>query len=166
MTRYRDLAVRTGRTVLDADGNPRTERTIEPRRVAVFRQVPDEVTLALADFLDARNLGRGLTVDGQRYTLDYLSVTTGGPRRGFSVYYLTGRSVVRISNHWSVSRGHPRSRLLNCGQIDSAWWEIDNRTVETVPVTYRSGRYPWQTLAGVCGKTVLNQTVPHWRTPR
>lgn len=137
---------------------------LEEINVTTFRQIDDDLATELMRFTDRRNLGRTVTIDGRDYTLDHISHSTRFMSRSLSVYFTVARSVVRISDHWSESNGHPRSQKLNCGRIDQTYWVIDNDPARPlVESTYLAGKYPHKLLAGIAGKSVLNQTVDHWK---
>ncbi|MSS45276.1 hypothetical protein FYJ43_04290 [Cutibacterium sp. WCA-380-WT-3A] len=134
--------------------------------VATFTQIDNALARTLLAFVDRRNIGKAITIDETNYVLDYISQSTNASRhsRGLSVYFTVRRSVIRISDHWSESHGYPASRKLNCGAIDTAYWVINNDPAHgTISSTYHAGKHPHRLLAGICGKTVLNTTVNHWR---
>lgn len=131
-----------------------------------WRAVPDDLARALLEFANHRNLGKTLEVEGATYVLDYISRSSSSfhVSRGLSVYYRTKRSVIRISDHWTASRGFPRSRKLNCGPIDRYWWYVKNRPGESISFAgLGAGKYPFRMIAGIAGLAVLNKSCPHWR---
>lgn len=133
--------------------------------VVRWKPVPYELVETLLAFVHANNVGKAIAVDGVEYVLDHISHNTNAfwRSRGLSVYYRVGRSVIRISDHWSKTNHHPRSRKLNCGAIAGAWWELaDTTATQPHAFSYRSGKYPWKLLAGKAGLSKLNKSVDHW----
>lgn len=136
---------------------------IEERPVVTFKQIDDDLARTLMGFVHGRNLGKSITVGGKEYTLDHISYSKRRFGRGISVYFTVDRSVIRISDHWSESNGHARSRKLNCGQVADAYWTIENDADRPLlEWDYRAGRFPHRVLAGRAGKSVLNKSVDHW----
>lgn len=115
-------------------------------------------------------IGKSIELYGETYTLDYVSQshTTyySQPQRSLSVYFRVGRSVVRISDHWASSRHHPRSKKLNCTDIDGHEWHIDNKAPAFSFHGLGCGKYSWVLLAGRASLVQLNRTCKHWRTDR
>ncbi|MGO1524184.1 MAG: hypothetical protein ACTHV8_10920 [Nesterenkonia sp.] len=153
------------------DEDDRSIREIRETPVVTFHPVSDDITQSLIGFLadgGRRNLGKSIEIDGRVYTLDYLSIGSNWVwrSRSFSAYFTVGRSVIRISDHWSES-GFNRSRKMNCDQIGDAYWVLSQKIDTRHMVTYRCGKYPWVVAAGIAGKSVLNKSVDHWseRTP-
>jgi len=136
--------------------------------MATFTEIPADIANQLVAFIDRRNLGRAIEIDGTSYTLDFISHNTNAffQSRGLSVYFRAGRSVIRISDHWSSSTGFERSRKLNCGSISGKQWNIDNRSGRKVFCPKYAGRFPFEMLAGRCGLTVLNRECDHWKDAR
>lgn len=132
--------------------------------MATFHEIPHDLARQLVDFIDRRNLGKSVTIDGVDYTLDFISHNTSAffRSRGLSVYFRTGRSVIRISDHWSRSSHFERSRKLNCGSISGKTWEIENKSGRKVQCARYAGRFPFEMLAGRCGLSVLNRECDHW----
>ena len=95
-----------------------------------FKEIPDAQARLLLDFAERKNIGKSLDIEGVEFNLDAIFLNSSGfwRSRGLSIYFRTGRSVVRISDHWSESKHHDRSRKLNCGPLGShdAVWAIDN----------------------------------------
>ena len=151
-------------TAVDADGD--TYKTMESHEAPVitFKPISDEIALQLIAFVNQRNLGKSITIDGKTYTLDHISIGKSAfwKSRSYSVYFRVGRSVVRISDHWSETTHHPRSQKLNCGAIRSAYWVLADKSRQTLESTYQSGQYPWALKAGIAGLTALNKSVDHW----
>lgn len=131
---------------------------------ATFRQIPAKLATQLLDFVHQRNIGKSVNIDGQRYTLDHISKNSSKFYRGrsLSIYFRTGRSVIRISDHWSQSNGNDRSVKLNCRFIDEHWWAIDNDGSAPLSFGRYTSRFPWRMLAGKCGLSTLNKTCDHW----
>lgn len=131
-----------------------------------FTEIDDRITVALLQFAERKHVGKPITIDGVDYTLDGIFHSTSQffRSRGLSIYFRTGRSIVRISDHWSRSNHHPRSRKFNCGPLGgyAAWWVIDNRSPARVSFDRYAGKYPWTMLAGRAGLTAVNKSVPHW----
>lgn len=162
----RILSVKTNEIDYDEWGNPYFVREFQEREVAVFKEIDSNLAYTLLNFASYKNLGKTIDINGVNYTLDYISMHRRGfgGSRGLSVYFTVGRSVIRISDHWSKTNHHPRSRKFNCRQIDSAWWELDDKSKDTIEFSKLSaGKYPWVLKAGICGKSKLNKTVPHWK---
>lgn len=133
--------------------------------MAKFREIPTAVARELIGFIDRRNIGKSLEIDGVSYTLDYISHNSSAfwRSRGLSVYFRTRRSVIRISDHWSSSNGFERSRKLNCGPISGKTWVIDNTSRTRLACFKYAGRFPFEMLAGICGLSVLNRECDHWQ---
>lgn len=148
---------------------------MSPSNGVRFRPISKELTHALLAFASNKNLGQTIEIGGETYTLDYLSVGRSSywRSRSASVYYRVGRSVVRISDHWSAMREHPRSQKLNCGCIGggydeetntykpSAYWELHGAQ-EVEHWALYAGRYPWRMFGGRAGLSVLNRGTTHW----
>ena len=120
---------------------------------AEFRPLDRAVAKVLVEFASGRRVGKTITVEGQDYTLTHISESYNAfwHSRGLSVYYRRGRSVVRISDHWSRSRHHQRSRKLNCGPIATCFWTIADNADTLFETYHRSGRYPRRMMGGVLG---------------
>lgn len=133
--------------------------------MATFKQIPADLARHLISFVDRRNLGKSIDIGGKAYTLDHISHNTSAfwRSRGLSVYFRTGRSVIRLSDHWSKSNGFERSRKLNCGLISGQDWQIENRDMNKLYCEKYAGRFPFEMLAGKCGLSKLNKTCEHWR---
>ena len=135
--------------------------------VVTFREVDDSLAQSLLAFATRKNIGQGLEIDGVDYTLDgiFQSSSAFWRSRGLSIYYRTGRSIIRISDHWSRSNHHARSRKFNCGCIGghNALWCIDNKSPARLSLDRWGGKYPWLMLAGRAGLIQLNKSVPHWK---
>lgn len=129
-----------------------------------FRPIPDTIANQLLEFATRPRIGKSIDIEGETYTLDYISQNSNRffQSRGMSVYYRVGRSVVRISDHWSASNHHPRSRKLNCGSISGQFWGIDNSSANTLSWGRYAGQYAWVMLAGRAGLSRLNKTCDHW----
>lgn len=143
-----------------------------------FKSISSDLAAKLLDFATYGKIGQSLSIDGVEYRLDFISI--GKNRfwrsRSASVYFRTGRSVIRISDHWSANPARPRSRKANCGEIGGKWewdedgsdqhwktgatWVID--TADSVDWGRYAGRYPWVMHAGKAGLSVLNKSVDHW----
>lgn len=133
---------------------------------ANFKQIDDALANQLLAFVRTNNIGKSITIDGKIYTLDHISQSSSQffQSRSISIYFRTGRSIIRISDHWSRSNHHPKSRKFNCGSLGGHFcqWVIDDKTPTTLDCTYRCGKFAHKMLAGICGLTVLNKTAPHW----
>lgn len=131
---------------------------------ATFKQIPNDLANKLLAFVDRRNLGKSTEIDGVSYTLDHISQNSSKfwKSRGLSVYFRAGRSVIRISDHWSKSTGNDRSRKLNCGFIGDCQWFIDNDGGAPLSLDKYAGKFPWKMLAGKCSLATLNKTCDHW----
>lgn len=129
-----------------------------------FKQIPDSVAMQLLEFATRPRIGKSIEIEGEIYTLDFISQNSNRffQSRGLSIYYRVGRSVVRISDHWSQSNHKPRSRKLNCGSISGQSWGIDNASPDTLCWGRYAGQYPWVMLAGRAGLARLNKTCEHW----
>lgn len=130
---------------------------------ATFKPVSRDIAQRLADFICSKNVGKSVAINGETYRLDYISRNSSQffRSRGLSAYFRVGRSVVRISDHWSKSKGHERSRKLNCVSISGKQWELAGRS-EKIYLSWQSGKYPWVLLAGRCGLSSLNKTCDHF----
>lgn len=138
--------------------------TFLPTPVVNFRPVPEKLTRQLLNFVQTKNLGKSITIDGTEYTLDYISESHRKTSRGLSIYFRVERSILRISDHWSQTAGNPRSRKLNCGRIDTAYWALDNHPAsQPLTFTWHAGKYPWRVMAGKAGLSILNKSVTHWK---
>ena len=130
---------------------------------AKFKPIPRETADRLIGFIDRRNLGKSVEIDGKTYTLDFISHNSSAffKSRGLSVYFRVNRSIVRISDHWAASVGNDRSRKLNCGSISGKCWVMDG-VCERLSCSTYAGKYPFVMLAGICGLTALNKTCDHF----
>lgn len=130
---------------------------------ATFKPLPRHIAQALADFITVKNLNQSVEIDSKAYTLVFISHNTSAfwRSRGLSAYFKTGRSIVRVSDHWAASEGYDRSRKLNCGSISGKKWVLTGKA-EKVSATWRAGKYPWELLAGTCGLSSLNKTCDHF----
>lgn len=131
--------------------------------IAKFKPIDPALARALLEFVDRRNLGKTVEIDGQDYVLSYISQNSNAffQSRGLSIYFKTARSIIRISDHWSKSLGNDRSRKLNCGSISGKTWILDGAT-DRISFDRYAGKYPWVMLAGRCGLASLNKTCDHW----
>lgn len=130
-----------------------------------FKEVDQSLARRLLAFVSARNEGRTIVIDGEAYTLDYISwgVNPLLRSRGLSIYFRVGADVIRISDHWAASNHHDRSRKLNCGRIDRHIWRIDNTSTDTLSCAWRAGRFPWIMLAGRASVADLTAAgCDHW----
>lgn len=149
-----------------------------------FAPVPAATTRKLLDFAQRNNLGKTIEIDGETYVLDHMSIGKSAffRSRSCSIYYKVGRSIIRISDHWSHTPDRPRSRKLNCGQIGgkfvpsfdedgyyerSQWktgsvWALP-AGMERIQWTRYAGKYPWELYAGRAGLVKLNKSVDHWK---
>lgn len=130
---------------------------------AKFKPIDPVLAQKLLAFVDRRNLEKAVEIDGTTYTLVYISQNSSAffQSRGLSVYFKTGRSIIRISDHWAKSVGNDKSRKLNCGSISGKTWIMDGET-QRISFDKYSGKYPWVMLAGKCGLTSLNKTCDHF----
>lgn len=144
-----------------------------------FQPIDKNLAYELLDFATHGKIGQSLTIDNVTYKLDHISIGTSQfwRSRSASVYYRTGRSVIRISDHWSANPSRPRSRKANCGEIGGKWewsedgsdqfwksgatWTID--TSESLEWSRYTRKYPWVMHAGKAGLSVLNRSVSHWK---
>ena len=152
------------RPIFDKDGEHIDTEYVHVQTPPVqFTPINDpDLVAALLDFAMHKNIGKVITVQGTDYELDYISESHRPIGRGLSIYYRVGRSILRISDHWSRTQGYERSRKLNCGGIDTAWWELVGPAREYSFNRY-SGTYPWRMLAGKAGLGKLNKSVDHWK---
>lgn len=132
--------------------------------MATFKHIDSNLAKALIAFIDRRNLGKSVDVDGKSYRLDYISHNSSAywQSRGLSVYFRCGRSIIRISDHWSQSNGFDRSKKLNCGSISGKWWTIENAGAAKLYCSKYAGKFPFEMLAGICGLSALNKECDHW----
>lgn len=130
---------------------------------AIFQPIASALTLALLDFVGAKNLNKTVEIDGKSYTLVFISKNSSAffRSRGLSVYFKTGRSIIRISDHWAASVGNDKSRKLNCGGISGNRW-IMTKSAPRIYFGRFCGKYPWVMLAGKCGLRSLNRTCDHF----
>lgn len=143
-----------------------------------FQPIDSSLAEKLLDFATHGKVGQSIVIDGVEYRLDHISVGKNSfwRSRSASVYYRTGRSVIRISDHWSANPSRPRSRKANCGEIGAKWeWDEDHEdqvwksgatwlidTAKSVEWSRYAGRYPWVMHAGKAGLVALNKSVNHW----
>ena len=138
---------------------------------AYFKPLAPTIGRALVAFAYRRNLGKAVTIDGKRYTLRHLSIGKNAMfrSRGYSVYFERGRSVVRVSDHWSASRHSPRSGKLNCGFLRSCSWKILDRKGDRFEASgLECGKYAYTLLAGMCSlkSFTVNQAAVEARARR
>lgn len=121
---------------------------------ATFRPLDCVAAQALVSYAASkRNIGKILTLGGIDYHLDYVSRTSEAfwQSRGLSIYYQADNQIIRISDHWAESNGHPGSRKLNCGLIGSNLWRINNEPNDFIETKrFGAGRFPFRLLAGIC----------------
>ena len=75
--------------------------------------------------------------------------------RQISIYFRKkrGRSVIRISDHWSETTSHKRSRKLNAGYLNTCYWTANSGSKERDTFLFSglsAGSYDWVLLSGVC----------------
>ncbi len=75
--------------------------------------------------------------------------------RQMSIYFRKkrGRSVIRISDHWSESTSNPRSRKLNAGFLNSCYWTANWDWHKSDVFDFSglsAGKYAWRLLGGIC----------------
>ena len=94
-----------------------------------FKPIDSSLAEKLLDFATRDKVGQSIVVNGTWYRLDHISVGKNSfwRSRSASVYYRTGRSVVRISDHWSANPSRPRSRKANCGEIGDKWARAEDQ---------------------------------------
>ena len=133
--------------------------------VVKFKEINEELAYKLLNFVGKPNLGKSIVIDGETYTLDYISVNSNRyfKSRGFSVYFRHKKSIIRISDHWAKSNLHEKSRKLNCGFIDGHEWVIDNKKRSELKFRKYAGKYHWVLLAGKASLAVLNKDCDHWK---
>jgi hypothetical protein len=133
---------------------------------AHFKQIDDALANQLLAFVRTNNIGKSIAIDGKEYTLDHISQSSSQffQSRSISIYFRTSRSIIRISDHWTKSNHHQKSRKFNCGSLGGHFcqWVIDDKTPTALDCTYRCGKFAHKMLAGICGLAVLNKTAPHW----
>lgn len=130
---------------------------------AKFSPIRPELARELLTFVSAANVGKAIEIEGKTYRLDHISRNSSRffQSRGLSIYFRTGRSVIRISDHWGASVGNEKSRKLNCGSISGKFWTLAGPT-DRLSFDRWAGKYPWVMLAGICGLASLNKTCDHW----
>lgn len=147
----------------------------------VFKPVSRQLALQLIAAVRGKKVGTTIDIDGETYTYDYCSIKSAALHRGrgFSLYFKVGKSIIRISDHWTRSNGNDRSRKFNCGAIGSMivhtsdgdiewdenkpqYWVIDNDD-QPFESTYLSGRFPHRLLAGKASLAKLNKVCEHWK---
>ena len=131
--------------------------------IANFKPVSRDIAAELLDFVAAKNVGKSVVVDGEAYELVYISKNSSAfhKSRGLSVYFKSGKSIIRISDHWGSSEGYGKSRKLNCGLISGKDWRLVGKAEKVFCSTY-AGRFPFEMLAGKCGLSALNKTCEHF----
>ncbi len=102
--------------------------------------------------------------NGDIYEVLYISISKNSffKSRSASFYYRKkgGKSIIRISDHWSKSNNNDRSRKLNCGYISSCYWTINNKKDNEIFVHgFYSGKYPYKMLAGICYKNSFEKII-------
>ncbi|MFZ2871274.1 hypothetical protein [Zavarzinia sp.] len=132
---------------------------------AIFSPIPREIAQRLAEFASRRNLGKTVEVEGQSYTLDYISASSRQrlKSRGLSLYFRAAGHVIRISDHWAESEGNDGSRKLNCGSISGKRWRLGEQAEHIYYYGKGGRRFPFRLLAGRCSVAILNQTCDHWK---
>ncbi len=66
--------------------------------------------------------GEKIEVGGVEYTLDYVSIKSAD---SISIYYRSGNSVIRISDHWSETPALSDNKF-NVGPVRSSYWTLNN----------------------------------------
>lgn len=155
---------------------------IGEKQMATFKHIPYQLAKQLVDFACSRNIGKIINVDGKDYQLDHISAKCSAffRSRSVSIYYRVGRSVIRLSDHWSASKFFPRSKKMNCGLMggglagydetgekvykDAIRWSLANKDDRRVWCN-RFGFYRHGTniSGGICGLSVLNKECSHWK---
>lgn len=130
-----------------------------------FKQIDQNLAQQLIDFMNSRNIGKSIVIDNIKYTLEHISLNKNQffGSRGLSVYYKTGKSIIRISDHWAKSKHYDRSRKLNCGLISGKNWCINNKPDTKVYCSTYAGKYAFEMLAGIAGLSKLNKTCDHFK---
>lgn len=103
---------------------------------------------AILEWRRKRNKPEFIEVDGEKWTVDHQSQSKNALHRSRSnSFYLTnGKSVVRISDHWSASK-YDRSHKFNCGMISTCYWT--NREGERFSIFLPGERYESSMIAGI-----------------
>ena len=130
-----------------------------------FKQVDSTLAIKLLAFVDRRNIGPAIKIDGVDYKMDYISQNSSAffKSRGMSVYFLAEGDVIRISDHWAFSNFYPRSHKLNCISVSGHRWGIDNSPDSKLYCLRYTGRFPFEMLAGRASLEELSQSCDHWR---
>lgn len=150
--------------------------------MADFKEIPSAVVDKLVDFAYRKNIGKSISIDGKTYTLNFISESSSAffHSRCVSIYYKTGSSIVRLSDHWSSSNGFAKSRKMNCGPIGKGkkevdkfgevsyggapYWNLKNKTQDYTPCNrFGFGKYGTKIFGGICGLSVLNKECDHWK---
>ena len=120
---------------------------------AEFKPLDNEIAKKLVDFSSRKNIDKIIEIDSQAYRLEHISFTPGYYHvRSLSLYFRTRRSVIRISDHWSGTRYHPKSKNFNCEMIASCRWIIrDQKDNVIITQKFNGSKYPFVLLAGICG---------------
>ena len=167
------LARETGKALLAIDADlqrklntplPEMDSSVEDGQhpyyrntLADFSVISPELTEALFLASTGRKAlkeGESIEIGGRTYTLDHISFSAYNPffrQRGLSIYYRTGDSIVRLSDHWSnTGSTFVKSRKLNCGRISSCLWNLNGaKNTDLVDMKgHQSGKYPWRIIGG------------------
>jgi len=132
----------------------------------IFKEIDYEVALKLIEFSSYKKIGETIYINGSSYTLDFISRNSCEffKSRGISIYFLTKRSVVRISDHWARTNHHPKSNKLNCGLISGKTWVLNDKSPKTISINkFSCGKYPFVVKAGIAGLSKINLDCEHWR---
>ncbi len=134
-------------------------------KTITFKEVERSLAWSLVDFVDnQRKIGKSLEIDGKTYTLETITSFSAYGERGMTFVFEVDRSIIRISDRWSKSNFHPRSKKFNDSLLQAngvkysryVHFEIDNKSKSKLFSTYRAGKYGYDMLAGIVSKAKLN----------
>lgn len=131
-------------------------RDLATAKMISCEPVSVEITKALMNFVHRNNIGKIVEVQGETYRLLRIHEDRDN---GLHIYFSVGRSILRISDKWSSTRHFPKSKKLNCGDVEGAFWALRTRNRDAVESKYLVSTYPRRLLAGRAGKCAVNRHV-------
>lgn len=151
--------------------------------MAIFKEIDATLAENLLWFAKAEKWPKAdsvYTENGKEYRLNHISYMSNHARRrrSYSIYYIVGDSMIRISDHWSKANFFPRSRKFNLGIINPIPLEedengnpiktfggkefiLDNTTTNRIEARF-CGRFSSFFMGGICDIKQLKEEFPRW----
>lgn len=130
-----------------------------------WKKIDLELTKFLIEKFSPKNVNKTFSFNDKQYTLLYISKNSSKffRSRSLSVYFKTGRSIIRLSDHWSHFEPKPKSQKMNCGFISkSNFWKLVSKATNWCS-TWSCGKFPWDLYAGKISLAILNKKCDHFK---